>query len=272
MLKVPSGKLGLKQEAAGKMRVFAMVDPWSQMILAPIHHSLFKILSKHEMDGTFDQMKPLERAWGRNLPLYSMDLSSATDRLPISLQSLLLSQVFKLNQNEIEAWEDLMVGRGYLVPQSKKVVYYSVGQPMGALSSWAMLALTHHFIVQCAAWQSGVIPRSILFKDYAVLGDDIVIFNTKVAKRYHKIILSLGVECNLAKSVLSPSGVGLEFAKKTFYKGNNVSPTPLKELYMALENPTSLMSYKIKYNLSFPQIARVAGFGYKVIGYVGTGR
>lgn len=27
-------------------------------------------------------------------------------------------------------------------------VRYSVGQPMGALSSWAMLALTHHFIVQ----------------------------------------------------------------------------------------------------------------------------
>lgn len=28
--------------------------------------------------------------------------------------------------------------------------YYSVGQPMGALSSWAMLALTHHLIVQYA--------------------------------------------------------------------------------------------------------------------------
>jgi len=27
-------------------------------------------------------------------------------------------------------------------------VYYGTGQPMGALSSWALLALTHHAIVQ----------------------------------------------------------------------------------------------------------------------------
>lgn len=25
---------------------------------------------------------------------------------------------------------------------------YSVGQPMGALSSWAMLAITHHMVMQ----------------------------------------------------------------------------------------------------------------------------
>ena len=33
---------------------------------------------------------------------------------------------------------------GGVLPRS---VRYAVGQPMGALSSWAMLALTHHFIV-----------------------------------------------------------------------------------------------------------------------------
>jgi hypothetical protein len=32
---------------------------------------------------------------------------------------------------------------------------YSVGQPMGALSSWGMLALTHHCLVQMAAKRSG---------------------------------------------------------------------------------------------------------------------
>jgi len=31
------GKIGLKQEPQGKVRIFAMVDPWTQMILAPIH-------------------------------------------------------------------------------------------------------------------------------------------------------------------------------------------------------------------------------------------
>jgi hypothetical protein len=32
---------------------------------------------------------------------------------------------------------------------------YSVGQPMGCLSSFNMLALTHHVIVQIAAIQAG---------------------------------------------------------------------------------------------------------------------
>jgi len=33
---------------------------------------------------------------------------------------------------------------------------YAIGQPMGALSSWAMLALTHHLIVQIAAQRVGI--------------------------------------------------------------------------------------------------------------------
>jgi len=35
------------------------------------------------------------------------------------------------------------------------VYRYAVGQPMGALSSWAMLALTHHCLVQVAALRVG---------------------------------------------------------------------------------------------------------------------
>jgi hypothetical protein len=37
---------------------------------------------------------------------------------------------------------------------------YAVGQPMGALSSWAMLAVTHHLILQLAyrlAYPEGII-------------------------------------------------------------------------------------------------------------------
>jgi hypothetical protein len=56
------GKIGLKQEAAGKMRVFAMVDPITQWALQPLHKFLFKLLKKIPMDGTFDQLRPLARA------------------------------------------------------------------------------------------------------------------------------------------------------------------------------------------------------------------
>lgn len=36
-------------------------------------------------------------------------------------------------------------------------VKYSVGQPMGCLSSFNMLALTHHMIVQAAAVNCGIV-------------------------------------------------------------------------------------------------------------------
>jgi len=96
------GKLGFKQEAAGKMRVFAMVDPWTQLILRPFHLVLFKLLRRHSMDGTFDQLRPLRRGF-KNKPLFSMDLSSATDRLPMDLQVLIFQAIFELSPLESKA-------------------------------------------------------------------------------------------------------------------------------------------------------------------------
>jgi hypothetical protein len=270
--RIPSGKLGLKQEAAGKVRVFAMVDPWTQFILRPFHKAIFGILRTWPMDGTFNQLKPLRRAWG--FPsLFSMDLSSATDRLPMALQVPLFKEVFSMTSMEAEAWRVAMVGRFYRLPfgvyhEGASAIKYTVGQPMGALSSWAMLALTHHFIVQVAAWQCGVVSEHKLFRNYAVLGDDIVIFNAKVAKRYHKIMTALGVECNLAKSIMAPRGDVMEFAKRLFFKGVNISPAPLAEFHAALANPVALYYYKLKYNLTWPQTVKAAGFGYRVVGSV----
>jgi hypothetical protein len=78
-----------------------------------------------------------------------------------------------------------------------------------------------------------------LFKTYAVLGDDLVIGNTKVTKAYLKILDELGVECGLHKSILSPKGLGLEFAKSTFIDGVNCSPLSLKELQSSLSDLAS---------------------------------
>lgn len=51
------------------------------------------------MDGTFNQLKPVWRLLRRqkvsDLPLYSLDLSAATDRMPVSLQSALLDELVK---------------------------------------------------------------------------------------------------------------------------------------------------------------------------------
>jgi len=94
------GKLSLKQEAAGKIRVFAITDAITQSAFAPLSDGIFRLLKDLPMDGTFDQDKPVRRLVqilkDQNLPsrkIYSYDLSAATDRLPLDFQIQVLSSL-----------------------------------------------------------------------------------------------------------------------------------------------------------------------------------
>lgn len=108
-------------------------------------------------------MKPLQRLMDKgHKEFYSFDLSAATDRLPIDLQVDVLSVLYG-DRETAQLWADLLVKRSYSLksdqfPESSGDYHYSVGQPMGALSSWGMLALTHHLIVQVAARRTGLKP------------------------------------------------------------------------------------------------------------------
>lgn len=117
----------------------------------------------------------------------------------------------------------LSKGDGYELPDNQASIdlRYSVGQPMGALSSWAMLALCHHLIVQYAA-RVVYCDYNGWFDRYELLGDDIVIFDKEVAKAYLSVMEDLGLAINLSKSVVA-SNNSFEFAKVTGYKGHNVS-------------------------------------------------
>lgn len=199
------GKLVKLHEAAGKVRIVAVTDWWTQALLLPLHNSLYEILRTIRQDGTFDQTAPLQRMLEiRRSKLFSYDLSAATDRLPVLLQVQVLET---LGFKGASAWAALLTRRVWWLGQ--KEVKYAVGQPMGAYSSWAMLALTHHVVVQVAAQRSG---WKTWFPYYAVLGDDIVIADENVAKNYYSIMTYLGVTINTSKSLVSESC--LEFAKR----------------------------------------------------------
>jgi len=154
---VAVGQLSCKEEAAGKIRVFAMVDIWTQSVLKPLHQFLFSILKSIPNDATFDQDAAVKRCFAkakRSGKSFGYDLSAATDRLPIQLQVGILSSL--IGKGAARLWAELLVGRDYYLNHRNGQVMetdsfrYSVGQPMGALSSWAMLALTHHLLVQYA--------------------------------------------------------------------------------------------------------------------------
>lgn len=267
------GKLGLKEEPAGKVRVFAMVDAWSQWLLRPLHDAIFHVLTRIPQDGTFDQLRPvralIKEIEERNLfEVFSYDLTAATDRLPLTLQVRVLGLF--LGHDYATCWGDFLTRRGYRLYSKeynvKGTFYYSVGQPMGALSSWAMLALTHHFIVQWAAWRVARAENRVggWFTLYAVLGDDIVIADASVAKEYLRIMDDLGVGIGLAKSLVSTKRT-MEFAKK-FFIPEDASLVPFKELVAATRHAGVLTEFGKKYNLSIPDYLHLLGFGYKVKG------
>jgi len=62
--------------------------------MRPLHDLIFSILKVIHQDGTFNQLKPIEnllKSVPKRTPLYSFDLSSATDRIPLELQVQILS-------------------------------------------------------------------------------------------------------------------------------------------------------------------------------------
>jgi len=74
----------------------------------------------------------------------------------------------------------------------------------------------------------------------------------------------LGIEINLSKSIVSPKGKALEFAKRTLIKGQDVSPVPFKEQSAAHRNVSNALAFAKCHNLSTLYLLRFLGYGYKV--------
>jgi hypothetical protein len=235
-------QFSIKEEAAGKIRVFALIDSITQSFLRPLHDYLFDILRVIPNDGTFNQdesvLRSIEKGKKYNCA-YSFDLSAATDRLPRQLTSHIMENLVAL-PGFSSIWEAVMVDRDFSFPLNSGKKYphlltdheniyrYSVGQPMGGLSSWAGLAITHHWILQYCSWSLGNLTG--WEERYEVLGDDIVIFDHSLAQKYLEVMEKLGVDINLSKSIVSPNRQVFEFAKRTLVDGINVSSLSFQQI------------------------------------------
>lgn len=212
------GKLSVVYDQAGKARVVAIANWWIQLFLKPLHHSIYRWLRGIRQDGTFNQTAPLKDLMSR-LPvgtkMFSFDLSSATDRIPVDVLVQILSTC-----TDGALWRNL-VSIPFLY--KGKQVRYAVGQGMGTYSSFGMLGAFNHFMVIYAAVLSKGIDFAKTFQDYCVLGDDIVIADEGVALKYKELILSLGIKISDHKSIIST--VVCEFAKRI--EGPSVSLTPV---------------------------------------------
>jgi hypothetical protein len=205
-------KLSYFSDKEGKTRVIAILDYWSQTALRPLHKVLNQMLRRIGPDCTFDQ-----GSFTRILPLspfHSLDLSNATDRMPIALQLRVVERI--IGKERSMAWAHILTGYEYN-SKGNPSVKYNCGQPMGAYSSWPAMALTHHLIVRVAALRAGF-PH---FTSYCLLGDDIVIANAAVAQQYKILLSQLDMPISEQKTHVSDDT--FEFAKRWFHKGLEVT-------------------------------------------------
>jgi hypothetical protein len=157
--------------------------------------------------------------------LASLDLTAATDRLPVWYQEKILALLF--GSDEIAyCWREILTNRSFYLTDTKEYIRYATGQPMGLKSSFAMLALMHHVIVQLAIMESD--NGSNL--DYVLLGDDIVLGGEVVVEAYRAYMAKLGQEISEHKSIFSRrvNGTthGCEFCKRAIRGGQDISGIP----------------------------------------------
>jgi hypothetical protein len=245
------GVISTIDEARGKVRLIGITDWWTQVAFKPLHDSIYKFLDSLATDGTRDQGGPIDYLIDgspnslKNCKdvVVSVDLSAATDRLPVQLQADILCEL----GYDGESWKIIL---DRLWSFDGGFVKYAVGQPMGAYSSFAMLALTQHVLVNISSVKCN--EPDVL---YAILGDDTAIKSRVVSKYYVKLLNLLGVEVNPIKGF---NGKLLEFAKQLhFLNGINISPLGAKNIMLFIRKveflPSILMELITK---SFPLLLK----------------
>lgn len=239
------GKIGFKPEKAGKVRLIAMPDYYTQMVLQPVHRKLAEVLQTFEADCTFDQKSaiPKIRAWHEaGKTVCSFDQSSCTDLFPIDCQLIPIQEAF--GKSFSKALKTVMVDRYWEVklPSGRtKRVRWSVGQPLGEYASWPLMAVAHHLLVQYCAWRASGRPKAITpFNDYVICGDDVVIASKSVSDSYKRVVSLLGMRINMAKSHVSGGSTGVppvsEFAKIYVWRGQPLNPVRPNLLRRAVED------------------------------------
>jgi len=210
-----TARLHFLQEGGGKTRVICIPDIWTQTVLKPIHEYLMGILKRFPCDGTFSHhlLAKRVRKFTREGKLHCYDLKAATDRMPVELQRRVLENILPANLSTL--WKTLLVDRDIHHPGGQ--LRYAVGQPMGMLSSWPAMAITHHAIINYCKGR----------EFYAVIGDDMALDSNCGTERYEETLDALGMDISYEKSIKSTKRSNLgEIAKRLFVNGGEISPIP----------------------------------------------
>jgi len=223
-------------------------------------------------DYTYNHIGGVRRALTFQGELFSVDLSNATDTIPVSIGLRLISDfadtsIFPNLQQTVQDIKDVMVNRNFWHRSSDlktggydSSIRYSTGQPMGAYSSFPLLAATNHLLVAMAKTRSGHdfhlvkggrrVPNR---GGYVIVGDDIVIRNRKVAEEYIRLLGEFGIPANPKKLVVGVRT--FEFCRRIVRDGVIVSVPSWNSYYQAIagDDPTPIILLMRDYGMDLPR-------------------
>lgn len=233
MIDVPAGRIGNIQEGGCKLRTVANPFLALQALGEPLKRKLEMLTKDFSEVATFDQSSSHDTIvqWLiSGCEIASYDLTAFTDRFPYELQRVVLQTLREegyISQFDYDVMQ-LVVQKEW-VSAGSKLLKWEVGQPMGFGPSFHLATLTHLALL-----------RGLGCRLCRIVGDDVVINDSRCATRYEVLMTSLGVEVSLAKSLISNQFA--EFCGKILSAGG-VNP-----------------SIKLKHIESEDQIVRLIGY------------
>jgi hypothetical protein len=201
-----------------KRRPVAVPNRFLQMGMAPCADFLDTILRRLPNDCTFDQgkmdTKIANRVTNPNLYVGSVDLSQATDNLPLKWGKDIWEALYRSRSSAVvnDSWDLFVQASEANWLNGNHLSRWTVGQPLGCLPSFRVLALTHNLFLESLSLFLG-----FGHSPYCILGDDLLVFNKKLRKAYIREFSSRGIPLSIHKSY---EGELVEFAGKTYVRNH----------------------------------------------------
>jgi len=211
----PIGEISFLNECGLKLRAVANPDRLFQLALRPLSNALFDVLRHIPEDATYDHQSGRERvreALRSGLLVHSMDLSNASDTLPLDLQMHILWDWGFVQRGDHDALVGAFHGLWRLPDDSnltEEVLRWRVGQPLGLRPSFPMFALLLHCIVRGHAYRLGLFGKRSTRNStrtklpYVQIGDDLAIWHDELYAAVVSTLSELGVEVSLSKGLCS---------------------------------------------------------------------
>jgi hypothetical protein len=216
------GRISFIQEPGYKLRAIANPHPSFQVLTSPLKGFVMNGLKRlhedycHNQQGAFDEIRQY-LSDDLDHRLSSIDLSDATNNIPLTPQLELLESLLGPNHPQIELFRDISRGEWNVAsPSGETTITFNNGHPLGTGPSFGLFSLFHHFVVRCAisvvdkddsplrdffrdlnfsslehdnsenpVWRQHCLNRTVY--PYWIVGDDIVI-NSKYERSYLDIM------------------------------------------------------------------------------------